>query len=152
MPAAELPRKLTLLNAVTIVVGTTIGSGIFLVPNLVARNLPSPSLIVALWIFTGILSLFGALAYAELGAMMPDTGGHYVYMREAYGPLPAFLCGWSYFLVVTSAALAWLGIAFAQNLGYFVQLSPLASKAIAVGLIAAVTVINYRGVTAGAAV
>src|SRR5271166_5907889 len=93
----ELPRKLGLLNCVTIVVGTIIGSGIFLVPNLVARSLPSRDLIIAVWVFTGVLSFFGAMAYAELGAMLPATGGQYVFLREAYGPLLGFLCGWTYF-------------------------------------------------------
>ena len=151
MPS-ELPRKLGLVDSSAIVVGTIIGSGIFLVPNLVARQLPSPTWIVAVWIFTGILSFFGALAYAELGAMIPATGGQYVYLREAYGPLCAFLCGWSYFFVILSAAVGWLAISFANYLGYFVPLSPALAKAVAVALIAAVTLVNYRGVTAGAAV
>lgn len=150
MPSEELPRKLGLVDGVAIVVGTVIGAGIFLTPNLVARNLPSPGLILAVWIFTGALSCFGALAYAELGGMIPATGGQYVYLREAYGSLPAFLCGWTYFFVVLSASIAWLGISFANYLGYFVPLSPLAAKAIALALIAAVSYINYRGVTAGA--
>jgi APA family basic amino acid/polyamine antiporter len=152
MPEAELPRRLSLLDSVTIVVGTIIGSGIFLVPNLIARNLSSPGLIIGVWIFTGILSFFGALAYAELGSMMPATGGQYVYLRECYGPLAAFLCGWTYFMVVLSAAVAWLAIAFANYVGYFVPLTPVTSKLIALGLILAITVINYRGVAMGAAV
>ncbi|HWD00683.1 MAG TPA: amino acid permease [Candidatus Sulfopaludibacter sp.] len=151
MSAPELPRKLSLLDAVTIVVGTIIGSGIFLVPNLIARNLSSPVWIIGLWIFTGVLSFFGALAYAELGSMIPATGGQYVYLREAYGPLCAFLCGWTYFVVVISAAVAWLSISFANYLGYFVSLTPVTSKLVALGLILAVTMINYRGVVAGAA-
>jgi APA family basic amino acid/polyamine antiporter len=150
--AAELPRRLGLGDSAAIVVGTIIGSGIFLVPNLVARNLPSPGWIIGVWIFTGVLSFFGALAYAELGAMMPATGGQYVYLREAYGPLCAFLCGWTYFFVIISAAIGWLAISFANYLGYFVPLTPALSKVVAVGLIAAVTLVNYRGVTAGAAV
>ena len=75
MPAPELPRKLSLLNSTTIVVGTIIGSGIFLVPNLIARNLSSPGMTLGVWIFTGVLSLFGALAYAELGAMLTTAAG-----------------------------------------------------------------------------
>jgi len=149
---SDLPRKLTLLDASTIVVGTIIGSGIFLVPNLIARNLPSAGWIIAVWIFTGVLSFFGALAYAELGAMIPTTGGQYIYLREAYGPLCAFLCGWTYFFVVISAAVAWLSIAFANYLGYFLALTPLTSKLVSLGLIVAVTFVNYRGVVAGAAV
>ena len=148
----ELPRKLGLLDSSAIVVGTIIGSGIFLVPNLVARSLPSAPWIVAVWIFTGVLSFFGALAYAELGAMIPATGGQYVFLREAYGPLWGFLCGWTYFFVVISAAIAWLAITFTTYLGYFVPLTPALAKAAAVALIAAVTLVNYRGVAMGAAV
>ncbi len=151
-PAGELPRRLGLLDSAAIVVGTIIGSGIFVVPNLVARSLPSEPWILACWVFTGVLSFFGALAYAELGAMIPATGGQYVFLREAYGPLAGFLCGWTYFFVIISAAIAWLSITFATYVGYFVPLSPAVSKMIAVGMIAAVTLINYRGVKAGAAV
>jgi basic amino acid/polyamine antiporter, APA family len=150
MTPEELPRKLGLVDGVAIVVGTVIGAGIFLTPNLVARQLPTPGLILAVWIFTGVLSCCGALAYAELGGMIPATGGQYVYLREAYGSLPAFLCGWTYFFVVLSASIAWLGISFANYLGYFVPLSPVAAKAVALALIAGVSYINYRGVTAGA--
>jgi APA family basic amino acid/polyamine antiporter len=150
--AGELPRRLGLLDSAAIVVGTIIGSGIFVVPNLVARHLPSAPWIVAVWVFSGLLSFFGALAYAELGAMIPATGGQYVFLREAYGPLFGFLCGWTNLFVVISAAIAWLSITFATYLGYFVPLTPLVSKAVAVGLIAAVTLVNYRGVMLGAGV
>lgn len=149
---AELPRQLRLTDAVAIVAGTIIGSGIFLVPNLVARNLDSTPLILGAWIFTGVLSFFGALAYAELGAMFPATGGQYVYLREIYGSLWAFLCGWAYFFVILSASVAWLGIVFANYLAYFIPLTPAMAKFAAVALIVAVTMVNYRGVTAGATV
>ncbi len=148
----ELPRQLRLIDAIAIVAGTIIGSGIFLVPNLVARNLSSEPLILGAWIFTGVLSFFGALAYAELGAMFPATGGQYVYLREIYGPLCAFLCGWAYFFVILSASVAWLGIVFATYLSYFIPLTPSLAKAAAVMLIVAVTMVNYRGVKAGATV
>ena len=151
MTPQELPRRLGLIDSVAIVTGTIIGAGIFLVPSLVARNLPSAPMILAVWIFTGIISIFGALAYAELGAMIPATGGQYVYLREAYGRLPAFLCGWTFFFVVLSASLGWIGITFANYLGYFIPLSPLASKLVALALITAVTAVNYRGISAGAA-
>jgi APA family basic amino acid/polyamine antiporter len=150
--AGELPRRLGLLDSAAIVVGTIIGSGIFVVPNLVARHLPSAPWIVVVWVFSGVLSFFGALAYAELGAMIPATGGQYVFLREAYGPLFGFLCGWTNLFVVISAAIAWLSITFATYLGYFVPLTPLVSKAVALGLIAAVTLVNYRGVMLGAGV
>ena len=99
-----------------------------------------------------MLSFFGALAYAELGAMFPATGGQYVYLREIYGPLWAFLCGWAYFFVILSASVAWLGIVFANYLAYFIPLTPVMAKFAAVALIVAVTMVNYRGVTAGATV
>jgi APA family basic amino acid/polyamine antiporter len=149
---AELPRRLGLFDSAAIVVGTTIGAGIFLVPNLLARSLPSARWMIAAWIFTGILSCLGALAYAELGAMMPATGGPYVFLREAYGPLLAFLSGWTYFFVVISASIAWLAINFATYLGQLVTLSHTASQIIAIALIALVAAANYRGVKLGAAV
>src|SRR5215468_5256685 len=149
---ADLPRKLGLLDSTTIVVGTIIGAGIFLVPNLVAQALPSVPWIVGVWVFTGILSFFGALAYAELGAMIPATGGQYVFLRESWGPMCAFLCGWTYFFVVLSASIAWLSITFATYLGYFVPMSGAAAKATGVVVIAIMTLVNYRGVRMGAAV
>src|ERR1051325_2105030 len=139
----ELPRKLGLFDSVAIVVGTIIGAGIFLVPNLVARSLPSAGWIVAVWIFTGALSFLGALAYAELGAMIPATGGQYVFLREIYGPLLAFLCGWTSFFIIVSAAIAWLAINFATYLGHFFTIGPVAAKVIGVGLIVAVNALNY---------
>src|SRR5579872_4135651 len=119
---AELPRALGLLDSMAVVVGIVIGAGIFLAPRLVAKALPSPPMILAVWIFSGVLCFFGALAYAEMGAMMPQTGGHYVYVREAYGPLAGFLCGWTFVFVVLSSAMAWLATSFAITLGYFIPL------------------------------
>ena len=82
----DLPRMLGVVDTTAIVIGIVIGSGIFVLPNLIARSLPSPTAILAVWIVSGVLSLFGALAYAELGAMMPRTGGQDVFLREAFGP------------------------------------------------------------------
>src|SRR5690348_13208342 len=147
---AELPRGLGLLDSVAIVSGTMIGSGIFLVPNLIARHVSSVPAILGVWIFTGILSFFGALAYAELGALMPATGGEYVYLRESYGPLWAFLCGWTLFFTTLTASVAWLAINFATYLAYFVPLAPPLRTLIALALIAAITAVNYRGAAAGA--
>lgn len=152
MPAAELPRKLGLIDATAILVGTTIGSAIFIVPNTVARNLPSVGLIFLVWSVTGLLSFFGALAYAELGAMMPGTGGHYIYLREAYGPLAGFLSGWASFLIMQSGSAATLAAGFSIYLAYFIPLTPLEAKLASVLLIAALTLVNYRGVRLGAGV
>jgi basic amino acid/polyamine antiporter, APA family len=152
MLKAELPRKLGLLDATVIVVGTVIGSAIFLVPGAVARSLPSAGLILTVWALTGVLTFCGALAYAELGAMMPHTGGQYVYLREAYGPLVGFLSGWASFLVIQSGSIATLAAGFSIYLSYFVKLGPVGAKLASVLLIAVLTAVNYRGVRLGAGV
>ncbi len=149
---AELPRKLSVLDSAAIVVGTVIGSAIFIVPSSVAESLHTAPSFLGVWVFTGILSFFGALAYAELGAMMPSTGGQYVYLREAYGPLPAFLCGWAFFLVIQSGSIATLAAGFSIYLSYFVPLGTASAKLVSVALILTLTFINYRGVRQGAMV
>ena len=103
---------------------------------MIARNVPSYAGIVAAWVIGGVLSFFGALAYAELGAMLPATGGQYVYLREAYGPMCAFVCGWTFMLAVLAGGSAWLAVTFSIYAGYFVPLTPVGAKAIAVALIA----------------
>jgi APA family basic amino acid/polyamine antiporter len=150
MPAAELPRKLGLIDATAILVGTTIGSAIFIVPNTVARNLPSVGLIFLVWSVTGLLSFFGALAYAELGAMMPGTGGHYIYLREAYGPLAGFLSGWASFLIMQSGARRhWLPV-FDYRVLHSAR--PRDANPASALLISPLTLVNYRGVLLGAGV
>src|ERR1022692_3427164 len=89
----QLPRRLGLIDASLIVIGVVIGSGIFLLPNVIARSLPSGAAMLAVWVVAGVLSYFGALAYAELGAMMPATGGQYVYLREAFGQIDVLAAG-----------------------------------------------------------
>jgi APA family basic amino acid/polyamine antiporter len=150
--SSALPRKLGLLDAISIVVGIVIGGGIFLVPNLVARDLGSVPLIFAVWTFAGIVSFFGALACAELGAAFPATGGQYVFLREAYGPFAGFLCGWTMFTVARSAQIAWMAVTFALYVSYFVPLGAAASKALGLAAIALFAGVNYRGATPGAAV
>src|SRR5437667_5424924 len=146
-----LPRKLGLVDATAIVIGDVVGTAIFLVPNSVAQNLPSAAMVLAVWVVTGVLSFFGALAYAELGAMIPSTGGQYVFLRDSYGPLWGFLCGWSFILAIYSGANATLAVGFATYLSYFIHLTPLLFKLAAVALIAVLTLVNYRGVELGAA-
>jgi APA family basic amino acid/polyamine antiporter len=146
----DLSRKLGMLDATAIVVGIVIGSGIFVLPNLIAKNLPSREAILTAWIVSGVLSFFGALAYAELGAMMPATGGQYVYLREAYGPLCAFVCAWTFMLAVLSGGSAWLAVTFSIYAGYFLPLTPITSKMMSIGLIAALSTVNYLGVREGA--
>jgi APA family basic amino acid/polyamine antiporter len=146
----ELPRKLGWLDATMIVIGIVIGSGIFLLPNLIARSLPSAGAILSVWIISGVLSYFGALAYAELGAMMPATGGQYVYLREAYGPAVAFVSAWTFTLAVLSGGTAWLAVTFSIYVGHFVQLTPLVGNVISLALIAVLSAVNYVGVREGA--
>ena len=148
--APDLPRRLGMLDATAIVIGIVIGSGIFVLPNLIARSLPSASAILAVWVVAGVLSFFGALAYAELGAMLPATGGQYVYLREAYGPLCAFVSGWTFMLAVLAGGSAWLAVTFSIYAGYFFPLTPAAAKGLAVALIAVLSAVNYIGVQEGA--
>jgi APA family basic amino acid/polyamine antiporter len=149
---ADLPRTLGLLDCACIVVGIVIGAGIFLAPRLVAQALPSAPLILSVWITCGVLCFFGGLAYAELGAMMPETGGHYVFLRECYGPLTGFLCGWTFTLVVLWAAIAWLAVSFSITLAYFIPINAVASKLISLSVIVLLSMVNYRGIRLGATV
>jgi len=149
----ELARVLTLRDLVLIVVGTTIGSGIFTVPGAVLRQ-SGGDLGVALvvWVVGSVLALLGALTFGELGGMLPDAGGSYTYVREAFGPLPAFLLGWTLFLAINTGSAATLAVAFANYLGELVPLTPLAHNLAGVAMIAAVAAVNIRGVRYAASV
>ena len=116
---ADLPRVLGASRAMAIVVGTIIGSGIFLVPREMMRDVGSSSLVYLAWIVGGLLSLFGAMTYAELGAMLPYAGGEYVYLRGAYGDTPAFLYMWTWFAVAKPASIAAVTSGLARTLGVF---------------------------------
>ncbi len=119
MPRAELARDLKLSHAGAIVVGTIIGSGIFLVPKEMMLAVGSARIVYLAWAVGGLLSFFGALTYAELGAMKPQAGGEYVYVRDAYGPLAGFLYGWSTFLVAKPASIATITTGLVRTLGTF---------------------------------
>ena len=110
MSDAKLKRELGLTSAIMITVGSVIGSGIFLKPLDIAKNLPDPLTIYVFWIAIGVVCLCGALAYAELGAMLPGAGGQYTFLREAWGPLVAFLFGWCYFLVINTGTMSALAV------------------------------------------
>src|SRR5260370_8610955 len=118
-----LLRELGAAHAASIVVGVVIGSGIFLVPAEMMQAAGSARLVYLAWIVGGIFSFFGALTYAELGAMKPQAGGEYVYIRDAYGPLPGFLCGWTWTIVVKPSSLAAIAIGIVRILANFPQLS-----------------------------
>jgi APA family basic amino acid/polyamine antiporter len=147
----ELPRVLGFGDVIGILVGTVIGSGIFIVPATIASEVRSPALILSVWVVGGLLSFFGALAFSELGAMYPQAGGMYVYLREGFGRPVAFLFGWTLFLVIDSGAIATLSMAFASKyLPYFVPLGPIATKAVALAFIAFLVAVNYVGTRWGA--
>lgn len=148
---ASLPRVLGIWDVIAIVVGGVIGSGIFLVPKSIAAAVPSPILVLGVWVVGGMFSFFGALTFAELGAAMPEAGGMYVFLREAYGPLLSFLFGWTLFLVIDSGAVATLTVAFTSRyLPYFFKMTPLAVKVVSVLFIVFLGAVNYVGVRAGA--
>jgi len=147
----ELPRVLGLASVVGIVIGTMIGSGIFINPAKVAKDIGTPALMLAVWILGGILSFFGALAVAELGTMYTRAGGIYVYLREAYGPIVAFLFGWALLLVIESGTIATLAVGFSSKyLPYFFDLSILQMRMVAISLIAILALVNILGVKKGA--
>lgn len=148
-PAAsrgELRRTLGFRDLVLLAMGTVIGSGIFLVPGVVLRQTgmqTGPAMLV--WVVAGFLSLLGALTYAELGAMKPEAGGLYAFIRDAFGPLPAFLYGWTSFFVIASGSVATLAVAFSNYFSQIVAVGPVASRLVAIGVIALTAAINIRG-------
>ncbi len=150
--AADLPRKLGFFDGAALLVGSVIGSGIFVVPTLIAQKVPEPGVVIAIWVFSGLLVLCGALTLAELGAMLPQSGGLYVYMREAYGPFWAFLYGWTIMLVVIPGSMAALTSAFLLYLQIFIPMSFAVEKTIGIAVLLILAFVNARGVKQGAGV
>jgi APA family basic amino acid/polyamine antiporter len=148
----ELRRDLSLFDTINLVVGTIIGSGIFLVPAEIARAVHTPGWMLAVWVIGGVLTMLGALSLAELGAAMPEAGGIYSFITRGFGRLPGFLCGWMLFTVATSGSIATLGAAFPIYLGGFVPLTPTTSKLAALVAIVLLTWVNAIGVKNGARV
>lgn len=151
--ARSLDRTLGFTDLLLIVIGTVIGSGIFIVPATVLRQTGGalgPALLV--WFVAGVLSLLGALTYGELGAAKPDAGGLYAYIRDAFGPLPAFLYGWTTFFVIGAGSVATLAVAFTSYLRQLMPLSPVAAKVVAVVMIAIIAGLNVRGTRQSASV
>src|SRR4051812_25560760 len=112
-------KGIGLTTATTLVMGSMIGSGVFIVSADIARLTGSPALLIAAWVVTGFMTISAALAYGELAAMMPHAGGQYVYLRESLGPLWGFLYGWTFFLVIQTGTIAAVGVAFGKFLGHF---------------------------------
>jgi len=145
----KLLRELGLRDGIALVAGTVIGSGIYLVPNSVANQLSSFSVVLLAWLTGGLLSLFGALALGELGAAFPDAGGLYVYLRHAYGRPVGFLYGWGLLTLIQSGSLATLAVAFRIYMGHFVQLTLLQQKITGIVFILILTGVNCLGVRSG---
>jgi basic amino acid/polyamine antiporter, APA family len=167
---AELVRGLGLLDATLLIVGSVIGSGIFFAPSIMAGYLHSPGLLLGLWVLGGLLTLAGALSYAELAAAMPRAGGQYVFLSEAFSPLFGFLYGWTLLLAINTGFVAAVALAFAKTLGFFVpgvgeehalvtvsllglaQLTVSSAQVVAIAVIAVLTWLNITGLRTGAAV
>ena len=147
-----LRRDLSLFDAINLVIGTVIGSGIFLVPAEIARAVHTPGWMLAVWVIGGALTLLGALSLAELGAAIPEAGGIYTFILRGFGRLPGFLCGWMLFTVATSGSIATLAAAFPIYLGAFVPLTPWSAKLAGLCAIVVLTWINAIGVKNGARV
>ena len=171
---AQLERKLGLYACISIVVGAVIGSSIFMKPATMAAQVESPVILLLVWVIAGIVSLFGAMINAEIGTILPNTGGQYVYFRHMYGEFLAFIYGWAAFIVINTAAIAAIAFVFAGYAENFIQLPrfdpetekmirltipgignlyPLefiGRKLLAILLIVAITLLNYRSLNAGA--
>lgn len=158
--AIELNRALGWLGASALLAGSVIGTGIFLVPSTIAREIGSVPGVLFIWVFGGLLSLAGALSYGELGAAYPEAGGEYVYLRRAYGPLWGFLYGWQQIAIGKTGSIASIATGFALFLGFFVPelatdliaiggwaLS--GTQGVALGAVMLLTALNYRGIALG---
>lgn len=148
----RMPRTVGLWSAVAVLVGVTVGSGIFRVPATVATMLHSPGPAILCWALGGVVALCGALSVAELAAAMPRSGGIFAYLLQAYGPMPAFLFGWTELAVIRASALGATATIFAEYLGYFIPLSAEQVHLVAAAAILLVGTINYIGVKRAVAV
>jgi APA family basic amino acid/polyamine antiporter len=143
-------RRLGTFSATMIVVGGIIGAGIFLSPADVARRVGHPTLILAAWLLGGVIALIGAVCFAELAARVPKAGGSYVYLRAAFGPLPAFLFGWTLLLIIATGATAAVAMIFANYTVAFLGVASIWVKPLAIAAILFLAGVNYRGVVPGA--
>lgn len=162
-PKGLLVKGLGLVDATALVIGSMIGSGIFIVPAAIAREVQSPGLLLMTWVVTAVLTLIAALSYGELAAAMPHAGGQYVYLREAFGRLPSFLYGWTLFFVIQTGTIAAVAVAFAKFTGvffpffassnYLLQIGAFGintQQMLAITILLLLTWVNTRGVRTGA--
>src|SRR5688572_8703474 len=152
--SAQLERRLGFWAAIAIVIGVTIGSGIFRTPASIAARVPDPALMLGVWLAGGLISLCGALSVAELAASLPQTGGWYVYLREGWGRLAGFLFGWSELLLIRASAAGAIATVFSEyflrSIGYDSRAHETATDYVAAGAIVLAAGINIRGVQLGA--
>src|SRR5512136_2583488 len=162
----QLVRGLKLFDATTIIMGSMIGSGIFIVSADMARALHSPGLLLVSWVIAAVMTILAALSYGELAAAMPHAGGQYVFLREAFGPMFGFLYGWTLFLVIQTGTIAAVVVAFAKFIGIFVPwisasnvLVPFpfgyhlsSQHLVAIMVLVLLTLVNCRGLRQGAIV
>jgi basic amino acid/polyamine antiporter, APA family len=159
----HLEKKLSLFDSTAIIIGSMIGSGIFIVSAEIARQVETPGMLIMAWVITGAITIFGALSYGELAAAMPKAGGQYVYIKEAFGPMYGFLYGWTLFAVIQTGTIAAVAVAFAKFTGVFYPdisadnhllsvgaFSVSSQQLLAVGLIILLSLYNFRDVKAGA--
>src|SRR5258707_238702 len=139
-------RRLGLFSGTMAVVGGIIGGGIFRTPATVAERVGTPGMVLAAWVVGGVVALIGAFCFGELGQRRPRAGGGYVYLRETWGPLPAFLYGWTLVLVIATGAIAAVAVTFANYALALTGLSPRLTVPVAVGTIVLLAGINYVGV------
>jgi amino acid transporter len=148
----RMPRTVGLVDGIAVLVGITIGSGIFRVPATVAAQLQSPGPMILCWVLGGVIALFGALTVAELAGALPRSGGIFAWLLESFGPLPAFLFGWTELAVIRAASLGAISTIFAEYLGYFIPLTPMQVRYVAAAVIVIIGAMNYLGVRRAAAV
>jgi APA family basic amino acid/polyamine antiporter len=161
----SLVKGLGLVDSTTLVVGSMIGSGIFIVAADIARQVQSPGLLMTVWAATAVLTLIAALSYGELAAAMPQAGGQYVYLRESFGPLSGFLFGWTMFLVIQTGTIAAVAVAFAKFAGVFVpwisaqnhligsgRLGLTTQQLVGIAVVLLLSAVNMRGIRTGAVV
>ena len=142
-------RRLGLFDTTMVVIGGIIGAGIFLNPAIVAQRVHTTAFILATWIIGGVVALIGALAFAELGARRPRAGGGYVYLTEAFGPIYAFLYGWTFLFIINSGGIAAVAVTFARYTVDLFAISPVYVKPLAAALLVVLSVVNYLGVRSG---
>ncbi len=154
--AGRLPRRLGLWSSVALVIGITIGSGIFRSPAGIARLVPNPLAMIGMWVLGGAITLCGALSLAELAAALPETGGFYAYLREGWGRGAAFVFGWSELVLIRASALGGIAVVFGEYLLRSLRIDPIehfvAARALSAAAIAFAAVVNIAGVNLGAAI